>query len=93
MKKFEFYCLLACLFAMSTAVIWIRTITVKATYRYSQHEKDLRHLQDSLAMERVKWLKLTAQKKLDQLAATYNLHAPKYQQVLQYRPKDLNPDG
>ncbi len=82
----ESYCWLLLLFLLSAGMIWVRTVTVRDTYRYVQQEKELKRLQQELQAARVTWLKLTAPKKLDALAARLNLAPPRLSQVLRYEP-------
>lgn len=82
----ESYLWLASLFFLSAGVIWVRTATVRETYRYVQQEKELKRLQQELQAARVHWLKLTAPRRLDGLAQRLRLSPPRLSQVLKYEP-------
>ena len=83
----EIYALLALLFVLSAGVIWIRTSTVKDTYLYVQQEKEYRQLQQEIQATRVRWLKLTSPRRLEELATRVGLQAPKMNQILRYEPE------
>src|SRR5262249_7857740 len=85
-QRRERYLWLITLFVFSAGVIWVRTATVRETYRYVQQEKELKRLQQELQAARVQWLKLTAPKRLDSLAARLRLAPPRLSQVLRYEP-------
>ncbi len=76
---------LSCLFILATAIIWVRTETVKATYEYVQKDKALRKLQQEVQAERVRWLKQTAPGRLEALAADLGLAAPTMDQVVRMK--------
>ena len=74
---------LACLCVLAAcAVTWLRIATVKNTYTYVQNQKELNRLQQQLQSERVRWLRLTAPKKLEALASHLGLKPPKVEQIL-----------
>lgn len=72
---------------LAAAVIWIRTSTVKDTYRFVQQEREYRRLQQEIQAARVRWLKLTAPKRLETMAKQLGLGPPRLQQVLKYEPE------
>lgn len=72
---------------LAAAVIWIRTSTVKDTYRFVQQEREYRRLQQEIQAARVRWLKQTAPKRLETMAKQLGLVPPKIQQVLKYEPE------
>lgn len=83
-KKSEFAYLSAALFVLCAAVIWVRTATVKDTYRYVQQEKELSRLEQETQSIRMQWLQLTAPKRLEALAKVLELAPPRRQQILRY---------
>lgn len=83
--KYETGVLLFVVFALSSGIIWVRTATVKDTYRFVQSEKELRKLQQDIQAVRVRWLKMTSPGKLESLAQTLELTPPRIDQVLRYR--------
>lgn len=64
---------LGALFSLCGGVVWVRTATVKATYRYVQHEKEISQVQQELQDARIRWLKLTSPKRLEALAEKYRM--------------------
>jgi hypothetical protein len=74
-------------FALCGAVVWIRTATVKATYRYVQQEKELTSLASQMQEFRIKWLKLTSPKRLESMASRFDLVPPDPNQRVQYTSK------
>jgi len=89
-KKQEFFLLFALVFGLAGAIIWVRTATVKATYLYVQHQKELVKLQQDLQSIRVQWLRLTSPKRLDTLAMQLGLTPPRVDQVMQYEGTRLS---
>jgi hypothetical protein len=85
-KRRDLYALFALVFALAAGVIWIRTATVKDTYLYVQREKEYRRLEQEIQGVRVRWLKLTAPKRLEALAQSLGLMPPNRNQVLKYEP-------
>lgn len=83
-KKSEMAFLCFCLFCLCAAVIWVRTATVKDTYRYVQQEKELYRIEQEIQTIRMRWLQLTAPKRLEGLAKTLELAPPRRQQILRY---------
>ncbi len=75
------------LFLISSGVIWVRTATVRESYRFIQQERDLRKVQQDIQTNRVQWLKATAPKKLESWASELKLFPPKPPQVLRYEPE------
>ena len=83
-KKSETALLCFALFALCATVVWVRTATVKDTYRYVQQEKELYRLEQETQAIRMQWLQLTAPKRLEALARTLELAPPRRQQILRY---------
>ena len=77
----------ALLFALCGAVVWVRTSTVKATYRYVQQEKELGGVGQQIQEFRIRWLKLTSPKRLEALAERFELVPPDPNQRVHYAPK------
>jgi len=86
-KKSEIAILMAILFFSSSAVIWIRTANVKATYDFVQKEKELQQLKNEAQELRVKWARLTAPQRLESLSSQLGMSAPKFNQTLKYSEK------
>lgn len=76
--------LLFLLAAVACLVIWVRTATVKKTYEYVQHEKELRQLEQEIQALRLDWLKWTAPERLEDLAEKRELQRPVSDQVYRY---------
>lgn len=74
--------LFALLFCVCTVVIWVRTETVKATYKYVKQERELSLLSHEIQSTRVKWLKQTAPARLESLAPSFDLYAPTMEQII-----------
>lgn len=70
--------------AVAVVVIWVRTATVKKTYEYVQHEKELRQLEQEIQALRIEWLKWTAPERLEGLAEQRELQRPVQDQVFRY---------
>lgn len=85
--KREFFLLLFLVFFTAAAVIWIRTATVRDTYRFVQSEKDFRKLQQDTQVLRVQWLKMTSPRRLKGLADTLGLFPPKIHQIVKLANK------
>lgn len=83
----DLYLLVALALILALATVWVRTATVKSTYRYVQNEKTLRKLKRETQQEKVRWLKLTTPEQLKGLAKTLGLHPPKIEQLLKYDSK------
>ena len=77
-------------FLATALVIWIRTATVKATYEYVQNEKEYRLLNQEIQALRVKWLKVSAPKRLEGMAHVLKLGPPKIDQVMKYEIQPEN---
>jgi hypothetical protein len=87
----ELYLLCALLFVLAALVTWVRTSTVKDSYLYVQREKEFRAVQQDIQAVRVRWLRLTAPKRLESLAQTLGLAPPKRDQILKYEPETRKP--
>jgi len=72
---------------VAVAIIWMRTATIKETYVFVQHERELRTLQQEIQAARVRWLKMTSPKKLEAAASRLGLVPPKMEQILRYEPE------
>jgi len=83
----ELLLLLFFVFSLAAGVIWIRTLTVKDTYKYVEQERELRKLQQEIQAARVRWLKLTSPKRLEGMARALGLVAPGMHQMLRYEPE------
>ena len=83
-RKTEVLSLLGAIFALTAAVIWVRTATVKETYRYFQKEKELRKVEQELKTLRVTWLQITSPKTLETLATALELVPPEMDQIVRY---------
>jgi hypothetical protein len=86
-EKLELTLLLFLLFSAVSLLIWVRTTTVKDTYQYVHQERELRRLQELTQVDRVKWLRLTSPKRLEQLANSLGLAAPNLTQTYKYKGK------
>ncbi|MBY0369564.1 hypothetical protein K2X33_02685 [bacterium] len=75
---------LCLLFALSGAVVWVRTATVKSTYHYVQQEKEIASVTQQLQDFRIRWLRLTAPKRLESLAPKFELAPTRPNQRVQY---------
>jgi hypothetical protein len=85
--KLETLCWFVLLFLVSGLVVWVRTSTVKATYEYVQHEKELARLGNEIQGFRIRLLKLTSPKRLESLAKRFELNPPDGNQRIQHFPK------
>jgi hypothetical protein len=92
-RKKEIALLVFLLFALCGGVIWIRTATVKATYHYVQQERELYRLEQETQAVRIRWLQMTAPKRLEGIARAIGLQPPKPSQILRYEapPSALPP--
>jgi hypothetical protein len=86
-EKREFVFLSFFLFLTAVSVIWVRTATVKGTYRYVQAEKEFRRLREATQSDRVEWLRMTSPRRLEKVATHLGLSAPTINQVLRYHSK------
>jgi hypothetical protein len=80
----EVMLLICAVVALAAAVIWIRTATVRETYEYVQQEKELRRLEEGIQSVKVKWVRVTAPGRLESLANSLGLAAPRLDQVVSY---------
>lgn len=78
----EIILLSACVFLLAAALVWIRALTVKASYQFVSQEKRYRTIEQETQSLRVKWLKMTSPKKLENLAEQIGLQPPKLSQNL-----------
>ena len=83
----ELFLFLLVVFTVSSAVIWIRTSTVRDTYLYVQQEREFRKLQQDIQAARVRWLRLTSPKRLEGMAHSLGLKPPTIRQMLKYEPE------
>jgi hypothetical protein len=86
-RKIETLAWFGVFFVLCGMVVWVRTSTVKATYQYVQHEKELSSVASEIQGDRIRWLKLTAPKKLEALAEKFELSPADSNQRIQYQPK------
>jgi len=86
-EKREFVILSFFLFLTAVSVIWVRTATVKRTYRYVQLEKEFRRMREAAQSDRVEWLRVTAPKRLEKVATTLGLASPTISQVVKYKER------
>lgn len=82
--KREALALLFVVSALAAAVIWVRIATVKDTYYFVAQERQWQKLQEDAQEARVRWLKLTAPRRLESMAQSLGLEAPQIDQVLKY---------
>ena len=87
----EFVALFLALFSLAGGLVWIRTATVKDTYRFVQLEREYRKLQQEIQAARVRWLKLTSPKRLEGMALALGLVPPRPSQILRYEPEKNHP--
>jgi cell division protein FtsL len=83
-ERREIWILVCALALVAVVVIWVRTATVKKTYEYVQHEKELRQLEQEIQVLRIDWLKWTAPERLEALASERELQRPAPEQVYRY---------
>ncbi|MBM4304255.1 MAG: hypothetical protein FJ112_08000 [Deltaproteobacteria bacterium] len=69
-------------FVLAAALVWVRALTVKATYQFVEKERHYRQMEQETQRLRVKWLKITSPKKLEILAEELGLEPPKMSQNL-----------
>ena len=74
--------LLLSIFILAAALVWIRALTVKATYEFVGKERQYRLIEQETQALRVRWLKMTSPKKLESLASQLGLEPPKLGQNL-----------
>ena len=86
--KRELTVLLASIFILASTLVWIRALTVKASYQFVGQEKQYRQLEQETQALRVRWLKLTAPKKLESLAGQLGLEPPKFGQNLKLQTQN-----
>jgi hypothetical protein len=87
-KKIEMLAWLGAFFTLCGAVVWVRTSTVKATYQYVQQERRLSQLGQEIRDFRIRWLKLTAPKRLESLAQKFELAPANANQRVLQTPKE-----
>ena len=88
----EFFLLLLLLVSVASAVIWVRTATVRETYAFVQQEKILKALREETQNLRLKWVKTTSPKRLEALAPGLGLQPPTLNQRLKISSK-ASPQG
>ncbi len=86
--KFETLAWFGALLALCGAVVWVRTSTVKATYRYVQQERELSITGQQIQDYRIKWLKLTSPKRLETLSQKFELGPASASQRVQHTTKE-----
>ncbi|NDG27097.1 MAG: hypothetical protein EB120_07980 [Proteobacteria bacterium] len=90
-NKTELVILMAILFFSSSAVIWVRTTNVKATYDYVQKETALQQLKNEGQELRVKWTRLTSPQRLATLGTQLSMTAPSLGKTLKYSSATTSP--
>lgn len=85
LERRELWVLATVLTLVALAVVWVRTATVKKTYEYVQHEKELKQLEQEIQALRIDWLKWTAPERLEHLAEDRGLQRPASEQVYRYK--------
>lgn len=70
------------IFILAAALVWVRALTVKSTYEFVGKERQFRTLEQETQGLRVRWLKMTAPKRLESLASQLGLEPPKLGQSL-----------
>lgn len=81
-SKTEISLLITLLFILSSAVIWIRTANVRATYDFVRKESELKEVLKDTQDLRIQWTKLTSPHRLKSLSTELKMSAPKMNQVL-----------
>ena len=76
--------LLILTFLTAIGVVWIRTVTVRDTYRYVQQEKAYKTYELNISELKLKWLKITSPLHLQAIARETGLRAPQMNQVIQF---------
>jgi len=71
---------------VAAALVWIRTATVRETYRFVTLRNERKRVEEELAAQKVRWLRLTAPRRLESLAGTMGLKPPSHGQLLRYEP-------
>lgn len=84
--KAERALLLLCLFLSATGTIWLRTANVKATYRYVELEKNLSEIEKDTQILRIKRVKLTSPRRLEEIAKTQGLGPAGRGQIISLSP-------
>jgi hypothetical protein len=69
---------------VGAALVWIRTATVRETYRFVGLRNERKRVEEELAAQKVRWLRMTAPRRLEAMAGTMGLKAPTHGQVLRY---------
>lgn len=85
-KRREVFYLCVILACLAASIIWVRTATVKATYAYVSREKELKLAETEAQEARLRWLKMTTPRRLENLAASLGLQAPRLQQIQKVSP-------
>jgi hypothetical protein len=80
-KRREVFYLCVLLACLAASIIWVRTATVKATYLYVAREKELKLIEIDAQEARLRWLKMTTPRRLENLAGSLGLQAPNLQQI------------
>ena len=78
----ELILLSALVFLLAAALVWVRALTVKASYQFVNQERRFRQIEQETQALRVKWLKMTSPKRLELLAQQIGLEPPKLNQNL-----------
>lgn len=89
----ELILLSALVFLLAAALVWVRALTVKASYQFVNQERRFRQIEQETQALRVKWLKMTSPKRLELLAQQIGLEPPKLSQNLKIQsstPKRKN---
>ena len=78
----EIIILSASVFLLAAGLVWVRALTVKASYQFVSQERRFRQIESEAQALRVKWLKMTSPKRLELLAGNIGLEPPKLSQNL-----------
>lgn len=82
------------LLLVGAALVWVRTATVRETYRFVGLRNERKRVEEELAAQKVRWLRMTAPRRLEVMAGTMGLKAPTHGQVLRYEsPLAMVKDG
>lgn len=69
---------------VGAALVWVRTATVQETYRFVALRNERKRVEEELAAHKVRWLRMTAPRRLEAMAGTLGLKAPTHGQLLRY---------
>lgn len=69
---------------VGAALVWIRTATVQETYRFVALRNERKRVEEELAAQKVRWLRMTAPRRLEAMAGSLGLKAPTHGQLLRY---------